>query len=221
MEVKANEVAKEIFDTSMVTFGNMVSRDSGKDSTNKKLRLHVGILKVVTQLSALDGFGQNFLKPNNLKWFNKLQWDPLEGDRAIKELGFGSYTPIGALNYWLHVIMDIDDSKALQGHQVKAIINSDVLQTSQERGAPDVIKFITLVSNLTQNVRRSLRRAERDRPTPIEICAKILGEIEHAQEGKLRSNSAYWETEGKALFGVPTFEEWRGGLTLLINKLNQ
>ncbi|CAG8668289.1 16671_t:CDS:2 [Acaulospora colombiana] len=218
MEVKANEVAKEIFDTSMVTFGNMVSRDSSRASTNKRLRLHVGILKVVTQLSALHGFGQNFLKPNNLKWFNKLQWDPLEGDRAIKELGFSSYTPIGALNYWLHVMID---SKALKGHQVKAIINSDILKTSQERGAPDVIKFISLVSNLDPDVRNQLRRPERGNPTPINICTRILGEIVDTQEEKMRSNSTYWETQGKALFGVQSFQEWRDGVGLLIDKLNQ
>ncbi|PVF91203.1 hypothetical protein CPB86DRAFT_878639 [Serendipita vermifera] len=219
--VKASEVATDIFETSMAAFGNMVSRDSDINDTYRKLSLQVGILKVMMKLSTFDGFGQRFLESGNLKWFNTLQWDIIEEGETAKGLGFNSCTPIGALNHWLQINTNMDNMKALKHDQVGMIINSGILETSQDRGAPDVIKFIIRILNLGRKVRQALLRAEQNKPTPRDICIKLLGEIVNTQKEKIQSDATYWETKGEALFGVASFEEWKGGISLLIEKLGQ
>ncbi|PVF94451.1 hypothetical protein CPB86DRAFT_789026 [Serendipita vermifera] len=145
----------------------------------------------------------------------------MEGEDTVKGLGFNSCTPIGALNRWLQIDADIGITEALSQSQVRQIIGSGILEESQDRGSLDIIKFITFISGLDGKVRRSLFRVERNKSTLMDVCIKILGQIVGTQEEKMRSNTAHWETEGKTLFGVASFEEWKGGISLLIDKLNQ
>jgi hypothetical protein len=217
MEKTANDIAEEIFKTAMVTFGNMLSRDSGRDPPIKKIRLHRGMLKVVTQLSTLNGFRQKFLKPNNLRWLNMLQWDLLEGDK----LGFASNTPIGALNSWLQITGDFDDTIALKDQQIKNIISSGILQSSRDKGALDVIKFIRFVDGLSSNesIRESLLRPQREKP--VDILIQLLEYILDVQDKNMLQSIGYWDKTRQDLFGTPRFQEWKDDLNLLVAHLRQ
>jgi hypothetical protein len=205
MEARAEDFADQLFGTAIITFRNMLRRDSRIDSPEKTRRLHGRMLEVITQVSTLKDNNPNFVYPNSLTWLNGLKWDLL----GEYKLGFDSNTPIGALNSWLLT------TASLEVEQVKDIIISGILQSSQVNGAPDVIKFIKSLSP----EHKALLGPRQEHP--VRILVRMLEDIVETQNGNLRANANYWDGRVQALFGARSFDEWKLDLDTLIVDLRR